>query len=126
QHEAGGGEAPRQMQGEREHAARTGKRDRTEAYAEAGLHLRDEGVVAERGDAAALAARLGPYDGGAIAGERENGERAGGKKMLDGASLVRQLMRDGRDQAELGIAPARDPDAGLAAQRRAPAVGCDE
>ena len=40
--------------------------------------------------------------------------------MLHGAALVRLLVPDGGDDADLRIAPAHDADAGRLAQRRGP------
>ena len=62
----------------------------------------------------------------AVAAERQDGERTAGKEMLDGAALVRALVRHRGDDADLGMAPAHSLDAGRVAQRRVPAIGGDE
>ena len=60
------------------------------------------------------------------AAQRQDGERAGGQKMLLGAALVLAFMRDRRDDAALPGVPADDRDPGERAQRELRAVGRDD
>src|ERR1700691_2100734 len=93
---------------------------------EAPLELVMEGSVRQRHDARSLFLRLGPYDRGTPALERQNRERAGRQKMFFGTALVIALMRDIDDDGRLIVAPAVGGDAGATADRRAGAVGGDQ
>ena len=71
---------------------------------------------------------FGPYDRrapargsagrGRFVGHGQDRERAGGQKVFDRDAGVRALVRDGRDDADLTVAPLDRADAGGAAQRR--------
>ncbi len=75
-----------------------------------------EFLVAERNDARGLGPTLGPHQRRALAGERQDRERARGQKMFFGAALVIALVTDGDDDAGLVILPTMGGDARTLAQ----------
>ena len=107
--------------------------DRThgaEMAAETECHLGAERSIVHRHEMRGHAATLGPDDRRKVAAilrrrHRQLGEGAGGQEMLQRRPVMRLLMRDGADNAGLRIGPARSGDAGLAAQRRFPALCAD-
>src|SRR5207248_10859282 len=69
---------------------------------------------------------FGPYDRGAAAFKRQNGEWSGRQKMLFGATAMIALVRDIDDDCRLSVTPAVGRDSCPAADRRSRAVGGDE
>ena len=112
QREARADIAAGKVQLQRPRLARAIERDGAELAAEALLDLGQEAGIVERQDARRLARLLGPGDAGAVAGQRQDGERPGRQKVLHGAAAVRAVVADGRDDARLRVAPADDLDAG--------------
>ena len=99
--EALGDERARDRKPERKHAARADGVDLAEMQAETPLELGVKVRFRQRDNARRLLRPLGPDDRGPVpdhrvAFQRQDRERAGGKKMLLGAPLVIPLMRDGR------------------------------
>src|SRR5262245_48348484 len=77
-------------------------------------------------DALGLRRGFGPDDRGAISRQRQYRERAGGQKMLLGASVMIARVRDVYDNGRLAVAPAMGRDSRFAADGRPRAVGGDE
>ena len=94
--------------------------------AEAPLQLGVKLIVRQRDDAGRLGIGLGPHQRGAVAGERQDRERARGQEMLHGAALVRTLMRHRGDDRRLAVIPAVRRNAGLLAHARVRAVRRDQ
>ncbi len=94
--------------------------------AEALLQLGMKFALAQPHDAFGLGGALGPHDRRAIVGQRQNGEGAGGQKMLLGAAVMRALMRHRGDDRRLAVGPADRRDAGALADAGARAVGGDQ
>src|SRR5262249_6580725 len=94
----------------------------TEAFSELG----DECHFVGGHDRLAACFGLGPYDRGAIALERQDGEGTGGEEMLNGLAVMRRRMRSRGNDTDLWIAPTDTFDASHFAQPRAFAVGSDE
>ena len=88
QREPLGDERARDEQPERKGAARPDHLDVAEMQAEAPLQLGVKFIVRQRDDALGLARRLGPHDRGAVAGQRQDRERAGRQEMLLGAAVM--------------------------------------
>src|SRR5271156_1811688 len=99
---------------ERMHAPRADDLKIAEMELKAPLELVMEGIVRQGHDARGLRLRLGPYNRGTPARERQDRERAGRQKMLFGAALVIALMRDIDDDGRLIVVPAVGGDAGAA------------
>ena len=95
------------MQLQRPRLARAVERDGAELAAEALFDLREKARIVERQDALRLACVLRPGDAGAVAGQRQDGERAGRQEVLHGAASVRALVADGRDDARLRRSSSR-------------------
>ena len=111
---------------ERKRARLVERLDLAEMQAKALLELAVKFILAERDDARRLGALLGPYQRGALSGQRQDRERAGGQEMLFGAAVMIALVADGDDDAGLIVVPAMGGDAGALAQLRARAVGGDQ
>ena len=116
----------RDLHVEREGLPGAGKRDVTEPVAEALQEFVAKARFVSRHDGSAFRRVLGPHDGTAVAGQRENGEGSGGKEMLHGSAMMRTRMRDRGHDADLRIGPADAFDAGAVAETRALAVRGDE
>ena len=119
-------EAPRDLKIEGEGLARAGKRDIAKPRAEALGELGEEHEFVGRHDRLARRLVFRPYDGAAIAFERQHGKGTAWEKMLHGFAVMRLRMRHSGDDAELRIAPADAFDASTLAQARALAIGGDE
>src|SRR3954470_5965574 len=78
-----------------------------------------ERLIGQRDDAIGFRALLGPDDGAAAAGQRQDGKRPGREEMLLGASLMIALVRDRCDDSRLVVGPAEALDTGAFAQPRA-------
>ena len=115
-----------EMHVERPGGARTGELDGAQPVAEALLDFGQKDTVVERQDLPRVRFLLGPGDARAVADQRQHGERSGRQEMLHGPSVVRLLVANDGDDADLGIAPAHYSDAGRLAQLRGAAVGGDQ
>ena len=73
--------------------------------AEALLELQFEDEIVRRDQPLRLPRRLGPDERGAVALERQDGERAGRQEMLFRAPFMRALVGDRRDDARLAVVP---------------------
>src|SRR4030095_6061369 len=83
-----GDERTRDRKAERVGAARAFGFQFAEVQTEAPLELGMKLAIRQRHEAPRRARRLGPDDGGAPSLQRQNRKRAGGKKMLVGASAM--------------------------------------
>ncbi len=126
QRDALGNERTGDEEAERMHAPGADDLDRAEMQLEALLQFGMKGIVRQRHDALGLLRALGPYDRGAAALERQDGERPGREKMLLGAAAMVALMRDIGHDRRLAVIPAVRGDARRLADGRARAVGGDE
>src|SRR6516165_121622 len=102
------------------------ERELAEFMAEAPRDLLAKMLVAETEKTRRLLLLLGPDDRAASAFEGQRRERPARQEMLKGASLMVALMRDGRGEAALRIAPADPADASALAAEGARPVGCDQ
>jgi hypothetical protein len=93
---------------------------------EACLHLGEKAGVVERQDRARPVRTFRPGDARAAARQRQDCERTSGQEMLDGAALMRPSRADGRNDADLRIAPAHDANARRLAQPRFASVRGDQ
>ena len=120
--EATGHHRPGEVHVERPGGAGTRQRKRAQPIVEARLDLGKKTNVVERQDLARPARLLRPGDARAVARQRQDGEGAPGQEMLHGAALMRLLVSDGGDDADLRVAPAHDFDARRLAQPRSAPV----
>src|SRR5437763_1673927 len=95
QSQALGRESTRHCEAERVYAAGADHRNLTEAQPEAALELAMEFIVRQSNDALGLVRALGPHDGRAATGQRQNGEGARRQKMLLGLAPMITLVRHG-------------------------------
>ena len=115
--------ALRQHQPERIGPARPDRLDRAEKVAEARRELGRERGIGERHQPRRELGAFRPHDRGAVAGHRQDRERARRQKMLDRDAAMRTLVAHRRHDSGLAIAPLDGADACRAAQRRPLPVG---
>jgi hypothetical protein len=82
--------------------------------------------VVHRLDTGGVRLRLGPDDGGAVAGQRQDRQRARRHEELVRHAVVRPLVRDGADERGLAVAPALAADAGAGGGGARAAVGAHD
>src|SRR4051812_3316225 len=110
-----GDEGPGDLHRQRIGAAWPDGMHRAELQSEARLKLGVEAGIVESHQPLRLAQPFRPDDGGAAAGQRQDGERAGRQEMLLGTPLMVALVLDRGDDPGLAIVPAMHRDAGLLA-----------
>ena len=127
QREALGGDLAGMMEAELVAAARPGKLERPEEAAHSLLYLCGKGAIGKAEDCRRILRLDRPDNRRTSAGQhRQDGERSGRVKDLIGYIAVRARVRDGGDDRDMVVVPARHADVRGLAGRRVAALRADQ